>query len=100
MPTAFGTQFQNLLDAFADPTVRMPCCGLKFVRRDEPDPIAQFQQSPQWLDAFPRSLASCGYSYKAAKGGWTLRVTAETIGCPAGATSLGLVRADSDHQFE
>ncbi len=95
----FVDLFSRLLAAFEDDSVRIPCCGLKFVRHDESDLVDTFSQSPKWLDPFPRSLASCGYSYKAAKGGWTLRVTAETIGCPAGAMSLGLVEADSTRSF-
>jgi uncharacterized protein (DUF169 family) len=70
------------------------------VRHEEPDLAESFVRSPNWLDQFPRSLASCGYSYKAARGGWTLRATAETIGCPAGAISLGLVPADSTQSFD
>jgi uncharacterized protein (DUF169 family) len=89
----FTELFQRFLAAYEDDTVRIPCCGLRFVRRDEPDPRDVFAASPQWLDTYHRSLASCGFSYKAAKGGWTLRVTEENIGCPAGAMSLGLVYA-------
>lgn len=96
----FAELYQRLLAAYEDPEVLMPCCGLKFIRHEEPDPIAEFSRSPRWLEAFPRSLASCGYSYKAAKGGWTLRVTRQTIGCPAGAMSLGLVPTDSTDIFE
>jgi uncharacterized protein (DUF169 family) len=95
----FDEMFHRFLNAFEDTTVKIPCCGLKFIQQDEPDPINAFSQSPVWLDSFPRSLASCGYSYKAAKGGWTLKATAETIGCPAGAMSLGLVSSDSTKSF-
>lgn len=91
--------FARFLAAFEDASVRIPCCGLKFVKQEQDDPVALFSKSPKWIDSFPRSLASCGYSYKASKGGWTLRVTAETIGCPAGAVSLGLVPPDSAKSF-
>jgi uncharacterized protein (DUF169 family) len=97
---AFAALFRGLLSAFEDADVKIPCCGLKFVKQEEPDLTDVFSRSPRWLEAFPRSLASCGYSYKAAKGGWTLRVTAESIGCPAGAMSLGLVARDSTQSFE
>lgn len=95
----FAELYERLLAAFDDADVRMPCCGLKFIRRDTADPLVEFSLSPRWMERFPRSLASCGYSYKAAKGGWTLRVTKETIGCPAGAISLGLVDKDSHESF-
>jgi uncharacterized protein (DUF169 family) len=96
----FAELFQRFLAAYEDDTVRVPCCGLRFVRRDEADPRDVFAASPQWLDTYHRSLASCGFSYKAAKGGWTLRVTEENIGCPAGAMSLGLVSRESEKQFD
>lgn len=87
------------LESFDDPNIRIPCCGLKFIKQDEPDLLEVFSRSPMWLAKFPRQLASCGYSYKASKAGWTLRVTKETIGCPAGAISLGLVAGDSKQSF-
>jgi len=98
----FASLFERFLAAYEDDTVRIPCCGLKFVKQDERDPIDEFAKSPQWLepDRFGRDLASCGFSYKASKGGWTLKVTADNIGCPAGAMSLGLVRSDSTRSFE
>jgi uncharacterized protein (DUF169 family) len=80
-------------------TVRIPCCGLKFSKKGERDLLDVFTQSPRWLEFSARTLASCGYSYKSAKGGWTLRATKQTIGCPAGATSLGLVASDSTDSF-
>jgi uncharacterized protein (DUF169 family) len=95
----FAGFFKRFIAAYEDPEVRIPCCGLRFVTKDEADPVAAFSASPQWLEAFPRSLASCGYSYKAAKGGWTLKVTQSNIGCPAGAMSLGLVPSDSTDSF-
>jgi len=100
--TGFAELYRRLLASFEDDTVKIPCCGLKFIKHDEPDLLAEFAQSPHWLDPahFQRNLASCGFSYKAAKGGWTLRVTADTIGCPAGAMSLGLVASDSTRSFE
>lgn len=97
--TKFGALFERFLAAF-DADVRIPVCGLKFIRHDEPDPKARFATSPEWQEMLPRSLASCGYSYKAARGGMTLRVDATTIGCPAGAVSLGLISADSRQSFE
>lgn len=96
----FADLYRRLLAAYEDPEVLIPCCGLKFVPHGEPDPLDDFASSPRWLEVFPRSLASCGYSYKASKGGWTLRVTPKTIGCPAGAISLGLVPSDSRELFE
>lgn len=96
----FAELFARFLAAYEDDSVRIPCCGLRFVRRGEPDPVESFAASPTWTEAFPRSLASCGFSYEAAKGGWTMRVTAENIGCPAGAMSLGLVPADSGKNFD
>jgi len=95
----FQSLYQRLHAAYEDPSVLMPCCGLKFIRHDDSDPVNEFSRSPRWLETFPRSLASRGYSYKAAKGGWTLRVTRQTIGCPAGAMSLGLVSRDSTDVF-
>jgi uncharacterized protein (DUF169 family) len=95
----FSELFARFLRAFEDESVRIPCCGLKFVKHGAEDPLEVFARSPKWLDGFRRSLASCGYSYKASKGGWTLRVTAENIGCPAGAISLGLAPADSTRSF-
>ena len=96
----FSHLYQRFLSAYEDPHVRVPCCGLKFVKRDEADPIEIFRASPTWFESFPRSLAACGYSYKASRGGWTLRAALENIGCPAGAVSLGLVSADSQASFE
>lgn len=96
----FSDLYTRFLAAFEDPQVQVPCCGLKFVRKDENDPLEEFSRSPRWLEAFPRSLASCGYSYKASRAGWTLRVTAGNIGCPAGAISLGLLAADSTQSFK
>ena len=96
----FADLYHRLLAAYEDTDVLIPCCGLKFVRHDEPDPLEEFARSPRWLEVFPRSLASCGYSYKASKGGWTLKVTRQTIGCPAGAMSLGLVPKDSTDLFK
>ena len=98
----FSELFQRFVAAYEDDTVRIPCCGLRFVKNGEADLTDEFMRSPQWIesDRFGRTLASCGYSYKAAKGGWTLKVTAETIGCPAGAVSLGLVAADSTRSFQ
>jgi uncharacterized protein (DUF169 family) len=95
----FKEAYDRFIDAF-EIDVRMPICGLKFVRNGEDDPLDLFAASPRWTEAFPRSLASCGYSYKAAQGGWTLRVTRATIGCPAGAISLGLVASDAKDVFE
>jgi uncharacterized protein (DUF169 family) len=95
----FSSLYQQFLGAFEDDSLRIPCCGLKFVKSGETDPVEQFSRSPKWLDPFPRSLASCGYSYKASRSGWTLRVTAANIGCPAGAMSLGLVATDSRQPF-
>jgi uncharacterized protein (DUF169 family) len=96
----FAELFQRFTDAFEEP-IRIPCCGLKFVKQGETDLTSEFSESPNWIEAghFRRTLASCGYSYKAAKGGWTMKVTADTIGCPAGAMSLGLVSADSTRSF-
>lgn len=96
----FSDLYTRFIAAFEDEAVRVPCCGLKFVRLHEDDPIAQFSTSPRWREIFPRSLASCGYSYKASLAGWTLRATAENIGCPAGAASLGLVPPDSTRSFK
>src|SRR5215469_9039272 len=96
----FSELFTRFLEAFEDPQVQIPCCGLKFVRKGEEDPLEEFSRSPRWLEAFPRSLASCGYSYKASRAGWTLRVTAANIGCPAGAISLGLLPVDSTQSFK
>jgi uncharacterized protein (DUF169 family) len=96
----FANLYRRFLAAYEDPEVLIPCCGLKFIRHDQPDPMEEFAKSPRWIEVFPRSLASCGYSYKASKGGWTLRVTRQTIGCPAGAMSLGLVPKDSTDLFE
>jgi uncharacterized protein (DUF169 family) len=98
----FAELFQRFIASYEDETVRIPCCGLKFVKHGEPDLESEFAQSPQWIEPghFGRHLASCGYSYKAAKGGWTLKVTADTIGCPAGAMSLGLVANNSTRSFE
>ena len=102
MTDTFAKLFDRFLTAFEDETVKIPCCGLKFVRTDEPDLNEVFSLSPQWVDShhFDRNLASCGFSYKAAKGGWTLEVTANNIGCPAGAVSLGLVSSDSTMSFK
>ena len=97
---SFIELYTRLLDAFEDPSVKIPCCGLRFVRHGEPDLHSTFSQSPNWLESYPRSLASCGFSYKAAKLGWTLCATADSIGCPAGALSLGLVSPDSQQSFE
>jgi uncharacterized protein (DUF169 family) len=97
--TRFASLYEQFLAGFGD-DVRIPVCGLKFVRHDEEDPKAIFADSPAWLETFPRSLASCGYSYKAARGGHTLRVDRSNIGCPAGAISLGLVARDSHQSFE
>jgi len=96
----FSNLFSRFLAAFEDESVKIPCCGLKFVKRNEEDPLDVFSKSPQWQDPYPRSLASCGYSYKASRPGWTLRVTAENIGCPAGAVSLGLVPSNSTKSFK
>jgi uncharacterized protein (DUF169 family) len=98
----FAELFQRFIAAYEDENVRIPCCGLKFIKCGELDPEDEFTVSPQWITPghFGRNLASCGYSYKAAKGGWTLKVTANTIGCPAGAMSLGLVAADSTQSFD
>jgi uncharacterized protein (DUF169 family) len=96
----FAKLYKEFLDAFEDESVEIPCCGLKFVRRGEPDLVEHFAKSPRWTDSFPRSLASCGYSYKASLAGRTMRVTADTIGCPAGAMSLGLVPPDSHQSFK
>jgi uncharacterized protein (DUF169 family) len=96
----FAELFTRFLAAYEDDSVRIPCCGLRFVQRGEPDPFEQFAASSTWMEAFPRSLASCGFSYEAAKGGWTMKVTAENIGCPAGAMSLGLVAAESGKHFD
>jgi uncharacterized protein (DUF169 family) len=98
--STFSELYRRFLSVFDDPGVRIPACGLKFVKHEESDPIDQFRGSRRWLEAFPRSLASCGYSYKAAKGGWTLRVGKATIGCPAGAISLGLVGRDASDTFD
>lgn len=98
-PSKFASLYQRFLAGFSD-DVRIPVCGLKFVRHDERDPVEHFAASPEWYEVFPRSLASCGYSYKAARGGFTLRVDRGTIGCPAGAISLGLVAGDSRQSFE
>lgn len=97
----FAELFERFLKAYEDDSVRIPCCGLKFETRGEASLTDEFLKSPQWLDPshFGRNLASCGFSYKAAKGGWTLKVTADTIGCPAGAMSLGLVASDSTRSF-
>ena len=98
----FSELFKRFIAAYEDDNVRIPCCGLKFVKRDEPGMDGEFSPSPAWIEPghFGRDLASCGYSYKAAKGGWTMKVTADTIGCPAGAISLGLVAPDSTRSFE
>ncbi len=98
---SFAELFERFIAAYEDEMVRVPCCGLKFVKTGEADLDEQFSKSPQWMDPgyFRRTLASCGYSYKAAKGGWTLKVTADNIGCPAGAMSLGLVARDSTRSF-
>lgn len=102
MAESFASLFNTFLAAFEDETVRIPCCGLKFVKKDEPSLNDVFSQSPQWQEseAFNRNLASCGFSSKAAKGGWTIEVTADNIGCPAGAISLGLVSSDSTMSFK
>ncbi len=98
----FADLFARFLAAYEDDSVRIPCCGLKFVKKGEIDLTDEFIKSPQWIEPgyFKRNLASCGFSYKASKGGWTLKVTADTIGCPAGAMSLGLVASDSTRSFE
>ena len=98
MKTEFGELYQRLLDAFEEP-VDLPACGLKFVNHDEEDINGEFSKSPRWIESFGKSLASCGYSYKAAKGGHTVMVTKENIGCPAGAMSLGLVSNTSEQEF-
>lgn len=95
----FADLYVRFLAAYEDSSVKIPCCGLKFVKENEPDLDREFSASPNWMETFPRSLASCGFSYKASKGGWTLKVTAKNIGCPAGAISLGLVRADATNSF-
>lgn len=95
----FTELFRRLLAAFEE-EVRIPCCGLKFIRANEKDPVEIFATSPKWLTEHPRQLASCGFSREAARGGWTLRVSADNIGCPAGAMSLGLVNPDSKKSFE
>jgi|GEM_PF-588994 len=97
--TRFGGLYQRFLAGFSD-DVQIPVCGLKFVRHGEEDPREAFAQSPEWMATFTRSLASCGYSYKAARGGFTLRVDRTNIGCPAGAISLGLVAGDAHDSFE
>ena len=97
---SFDILYRRLIEAFDDDSVKIPCCGLKFIRHDEEEPLDTFATSPKWLDEYPRSLASCGFSYKAAKGGWTLRVTVDNIGCPAGAVSLGLCPADATCSFQ
>jgi uncharacterized protein (DUF169 family) len=97
--TPFGALFERFLSGFSD-DVRIPVCGLKFVRHDEPDPKEAFAASPEWCQELPRTLASCGYSYKAARGGLTLRADRRSIGCPAGALSLGLVSSQSHDSFE
>jgi uncharacterized protein (DUF169 family) len=99
VPSKFASLFDRFLAGFGD-DVRIPVCGLKFVRHDEPDPRQAFAASPEWQEALPRALASCGYSYKAARGGFTLRVDRTSIGCPAGAISLGLVSGDSRQSFD
>src|ERR1700722_2649859 len=98
----FSDLYSRFRAAFEDDTLKIPCCGLKFIRHDQPDPIEEFSRSPKWRDEgrYPRSLASCGYSYKASRAAWTLRATAQNIGCPAGAMSLGLVPADSTQSFK
>lgn len=98
----FAELFERFIAAYEDEAVRIPCCGLKFVGRGEGDPEEEFARSPKWTppEYFGRDLASCGFSYKASRGGWTLKVTADTIGCPAGAMSLGLVPSDSTRSFE
>jgi uncharacterized protein (DUF169 family) len=98
----FATLFKRFLASYEDDSVRIPCCGLWFARNGEADRTEEFSRSPKWIEPnhFQRTLASCGYSYKAARGGWTLKVTAENIGCPAGAMSLGLVSSDSTRSFE
>lgn len=96
--THFGSLYQRFLAGFGD-DVLIPACGLRFVRQDEDDPREAFSQSPEWQESFTRSLASCGYSYKAARSGFTLRVDRTNIGCPAGAISLGLVAGDSQDSF-
>jgi len=98
--TTFSAMFQRFIEAYEDASVRIPACGLKFIERGEPDLLPDFAQTPNWYESFPRSLASCGFSYKAAKSGWTLRATLETIGCPAGAMSLGLTGAQSRATFD
>jgi uncharacterized protein (DUF169 family) len=95
----FSDLYARFIGAFEDPSLKVPCCGLKFVKGGDADPIECFSRSPRWREVFPRSLASCGYSYKASLSGWTLRATAENIGCPAGAASLGLVAPDSRQSF-
>jgi uncharacterized protein (DUF169 family) len=95
----FAQLYERFLAGFSD-DVQIPACGLKFIRHDEADPKDAFTASPEWRDVFPLSLASCGYSYKAARGGFTMRVDRTTIGCPAGAISLGLVAGDSKQSFE
>lgn len=95
----FATLYARFLAAFGDDVV-IPACGLKFVRAGETDPREVFAASPSWLEMLPRALASCGYSYKAARGGFTLRVDRTSIGCPAGAISLGLVSGSSTESFE
>lgn len=97
--SSFADLYQRFLAAYGT-DVRIPVCGLKFVRHDERDPSEAFAASPEWHEALPRSLASCGYSYKAARGGFTLRVDRTNIGCPAGAISLGLVPGDSHESFD
>ena len=95
----FSDLYTRFEAVFQDESVKIPCCGLKFIQKTEPDPIEAFSKSPKWKDPYPRSLASCGYSYRSSRGGWTLRVTAGNIGCPAGAMSLGLLPTDSAQVF-
>lgn len=96
--TRFGSFYQRFLAGFGE-DLQIPVCGLKFVRNDEEDPREVFARSPEWRESFTRSMASCGYSYKAARGGFTLRVDRTNIGCPAGAISLGLVAGESHDSF-
>jgi uncharacterized protein (DUF169 family) len=95
----FREGYERLIAAY-EADVQLPVCGLKFIRHDEDDLLSAFSSSPRWTETYPRSLASCGYSYKAAQGGWTLQVTRASIGCPAGAMSLGLVPKNSHDVFE
>jgi hypothetical protein len=96
---SFARLYARFLATFGA-NVRIPVCGLKFIEHGQEDPRAIFAASPEWHEALPRSLASCGYSYKAARGGFTLRVDRTNIGCPAGAISLGLVPQHSRESFD